>query len=252
MANFPELVERTVVVTGAASGIGQAVAAAYVTAGSKVFGCDIAGPPTSDVSLAGWGTVDVRDFHSVQTFVDEVAGSRGGIDVLVNAAGVGVPSEHFRSMHETEIEDWDFVVDINLTGGFRMAKAVVPWMLQSGGSIVNIASIMALVGNVGTAPYGASKHGIVGLTRVMALEYAKQGIRVNAVCPGYVDTPMIKRHMQQVEDPAAELATLNSLHPMGRIARPDEIADAVLWISSDAASFVTGVALPVDGGYTAA
>jgi NAD(P)-dependent dehydrogenase (short-subunit alcohol dehydrogenase family) len=117
--------------------------------------------------------------------------------------------------------------------------------------VVNIASVMGLVGNAGAAAYCASKAGVLGLTRAMALEYADQGVRVNALCPGYIDTPMVQRYMTQVEDADAQLAELKATHPVGRLGQAEEVAAAVLWLLSDGASFMTGAAIPVDGGFTA-
>jgi NAD(P)-dependent dehydrogenase (short-subunit alcohol dehydrogenase family) len=172
----------------------------------------------------------------------------GRLDCAHNNAGIG--SRPRAPLHECPEETWDRVLGINLKGVWLCMKYEIIQMLQQGGgAIVNTASIMGLVGSwSGTAAYNASKHGVVGLTKTAALEYATAGIRVNAVCPGYIQTPLIEDAL--TSNPALE-AQIVARHPIGRMGKPEEIAEAVVWLCSDAASFVTGHTMTVDGGYVA-
>jgi NAD(P)-dependent dehydrogenase (short-subunit alcohol dehydrogenase family) len=238
---------RVVLVTGAASGIGAAVATRFIDAGASVAGCDIAGEPLPGAAL--WASVDVSDQEQVDAFVARVVAELGRLDVVVNVAGVGIQSDTFVATHQVTLPQWQKVIDVNLTGSFLVAHAALPALIESRGTVVNIASVYGLAAAPGTIAYAASKHGVIGLTKGMALEYAKDGVRVNAICPGFVNTPMVQHHLVQAGDPEAELGRLNELHPMGRIAAPPEIADAVFWVASDSAGFVTGTAIPVDGGF---
>ena len=149
------------------------------------------------------------------------------------------------------VAQWQKVIDVNLTGSFLVSRASIAHLVVTGGNIVNLSSVFGLVGAPGTIAYTTSKHGIIGLSKGMALEYAPYGVRVNAVCPGYVSTPMVNDHLGKTADPEASLATITAQHPLGRIAEPREIAESILWVSSSAASFVTGTALTIDGGFTA-
>ena len=243
--------DRVVLVTGAASGIGSAVAARFVAAGATVCGCDIS-KNGSAPGAALFGQVDVSDESSVATFVAQVVEKFGRIDTVVNVAGVGVQSDTFVATHDVSLPEWQKVIDVNLTGTFIVSRATLPELIKTKGSIVNIASVMGLVAGAGVIAYTSSKFGVVGLTKGMALDYARGGVRVNAVCPGFVNTPLVQHHLVQSGDADAEMANLNALHPVGRIGEPYEIADAVLWAASDSASFLTGAAIPVDGAYSAA
>jgi len=248
------LAGKVVVVTGVASGIGKATHSLFSTAGAAVCGCDVAAPGPNDAALfdgALIGVVDVSSSSEMEAFTSSVLDRYGRIDGLVNCAGVGILSGEPLPVGELTDELWTRTLEINLTGTFIASRAVLPSLLRNGGTVVNVSSVMGLVGNAGAAAYCASKAGVLGLTRAMALEYADQRVRVNAVCPGYIDTPMVRRYLTQVEDADAQLAELQASHPIGRLGYPDEVAAAALWLSSDAASFVTGAAMPVDGGFTA-
>jgi NAD(P)-dependent dehydrogenase (short-subunit alcohol dehydrogenase family) len=171
----------------------------------------------------------------------------GRIDILVNSAGVagGGP------VHLVSVEEWDRVVDVNLKGTFLVCKHVLPIMLEQGsGSIINIASIEGLEGSEGGSAYNASKAGVVLLSRNMAMDYARKGVRVNSVCPGFVDTPLLGQ-IFELPGLADYRARIVNAHQMGRLGRAEEIANAALFLASDEASFITGHALTVDGGYTA-
>lgn len=240
---------QVVVVTGAASGIGAATIRRFIEAGATAVGCDIAGEQIE--GSAGWGIVDVGDESSVGEFVERVRSEFGRIDVVVNVAGVGVQSDSFIRTHELTLPQWQRVIDVNLTGSFLMARAALPSLIETKGVLVNIASVYGLAAAPGTIAYASSKHGVIGLTRGIALEYALDGVRAVAVCPGFTRTPMVEHHMEQSGDPEGEMARVASLHPMGRLAEPSEIADAVFWAASDSAGFVTGSAVVVDGGLLA-
>ncbi len=189
---------------------------------------------------------DVSRASEVEALVRQTIETYGRLDYAHNNAGIEGASAGTVDYSE---EAWDRVIAINLKGVWLCMKYEIPAMLkQGGGAIVNTASVAGLIGSAGTVAYTASKHGVVGLTRTTALEFAKQGIRVNAVCPGVIRTPMVERVMAL--DPSVE-ARLTSVEPVGRLAAPEEVARAVVWLCSGASSFVTGVPMPIDGGWTA-
>ncbi|MBC7633364.1 SDR family NAD(P)-dependent oxidoreductase [Aeromicrobium sp.] len=249
-----DLTGKVILVTGAASGIGAATCFKLRDLGATVSGCDLSLVPLKTESRfegLRMETVDVRDPEQVQAFVDLVVERHERIDAVVNCAGVAPTSYTTLMTHETTHHDWDQQIGVNLTGTYTVSRAALPALLVQGGAIVNISSIMGLIATAGASAYTASKAGVLGLTRSMAVEYATSGVRVNAVCPGYIDTPMVHTGLSRSDDPAAALRLLELLHPMGRLGEPSEIADVVAWLVSDSASFVTGATIPVDGGYTA-
>ena len=249
------LEEKVVLITGAGSGIGRATALACAREGAKLVLGDITEETgrslVNDIETMGGEALfvqtDVSRPADAERVVKAAVERYGRLDCAHNNAGVEGPSRPF---HEYTEADWDAVLSVNLKGVFLCMKHEIAQMLsQGGGAIVNTSSIAGLVGSPFAGPlYSASKHGVIGLTMTAALAYAQQGIRVNAVCPGAVETPMMSRllegrpHVRQLYL-AAE--------PLGRMALPDEVGAAVVWLLSSAASFVTGVALPVDGGYVA-
>jgi NAD(P)-dependent dehydrogenase (short-subunit alcohol dehydrogenase family) len=231
--------DTVAIVTGAASGIGAACADRLASEGATVVTLDVAGAVDH--------RLDVRDEPAVAAAVASVVGDHGHLDVVVHAAGVagGGP------VHLLEGEEWDRVVDVNLKGTFHIGKhAAVPMLAQGHGSIVNIASIEGLEGTEGGSAYNASKGGVVMLTKSMAIDYGRRGIRVNCICPGGIDTPMLRSITEPVGMEAYR-EKLRDQHLLGRFGRPSEIAAAAAFLASDDASFVTGHALVVDGGFTA-
>ena len=249
-----QLEGKVSLITGGGSGIGKASALAFAREGSKVVVADVnvdGGEQTVRLiqDTGGEATfvkADVSKSGDVSAMVDHAVQTYSRLDCAFNNAGVsGGPGR----VHEYTEENWSRVLDINLTGVWLCMKYEIIQMLnQGGGAIVNTASVMGLVGGSRSPAYGATKHGVVGLTKTGAVDYAQEGIRINAVCPGYIRTPMIEQGV--LMDPGAEERVV-SRHPMHRLGTPEEIAEAVVWLCSDAASFVTGHAMTVDGGYVA-
>jgi NAD(P)-dependent dehydrogenase (short-subunit alcohol dehydrogenase family) len=245
--------DRSAIVTGAASGIGRAVALAYAREGASVVVSDVAEEGGREtVRLAERETqgarcvfvrADAARPEDHETLVRTAVDRFGALHVACNNAGI---SGELNPIAELSIAGWEKVIAVNLSGVFYALRAQIPRMLAAGsGAIVNIASILGQVGTQGAAGYVAAKHGILGLTRTAALEYAPRGVRVNAVGPGYIDTPLLEGIPEKVR------AGLVALHPIGRLGRSEEVADLVVWLSSGQASFVTGAYYPVDGGYLA-
>jgi len=221
---------KRALVTGAGSGIGSAVARLFESENAEVVAADITG---TDVHL------DVRDEEQVAAVVHDV-------DVLVNVAGVGSTT----TAPETPLDVWEDVFAVNARGTFLCCKHAIPSMItRGGGSIVNIASVAAIVGMRNRAAYCASKGAVVSLTRALAVDHVNDRVRVNAVCPGTVDTPWVRRLVGEVGE---SLDELTARQPLGRLGTADEIAEAVAYLASDAASFVTGSVLVIDGGLSAA
>jgi NAD(P)-dependent dehydrogenase (short-subunit alcohol dehydrogenase family) len=244
------------VVTGAASGIGRSSALAFAREGARVVVADVLddqGRETVDrIETAGGEAIfvpaDVSRRSDVERLVRRAVETFGRLDCAHNNAGIEGGAPAGSEFHTYPEEMWDRVLSINLKGVWLCMQAEIAQILAQGGTIVNTASVAGLVGAPGMGAYAAAKHGVVGLTKVAALEYATRGIRVNAVCPGVIDTPMVQRGIAR--RPEIERFFLAG-EPMGRFGQPEEIAEAVVWLCSDAASFLTGVALPVDGGWVA-
>ena len=250
------LENKTALVTGAGSGIGRATSLALAREGARVVVSDInaegAEATLSVIKERGGEGVflhaDVSKAADVEALVTGVIQTYGRLDCAYNNAGIEGYMEG--RLHEYPEDIWDRLIDINLKGVWLCLKYEIPRMLeQGGGAIVNTASAAGLVGSRRLAAYVASKHGVVGLTKAAALEYARDGIRVNAVCPGIIDTPMMDRLIAGRQDDYE--ATIPTRQPVGRLGTPEEIAEAVAWLCSDAASLVTGIAMSVDGGFTA-
>ena len=249
-----ELEGKVALVTGASSGIGRESALAFASAGARVVVSDVVVDDGEETvsqiqSKGGEATfvrADVSQTAEVEALVRHTIDTYGRVDCAHNNAGI---EGDMAPTAECAEANWDRTIGINLKGVWLCMKYEIPEMLrQGGGAIVNTSSAAGLVGFANLPAYVASKHGIAGLTRTAALEYAEQGIRVNAVCPGVIHTPMIDRIVSG--DAQAE-AQFTALEPVGRMGSPAEVAQAVVWLCSDAASFVTGIAMPVDGGFVA-
>ena len=249
-----ELIGKVAVVTGASTGIGRAAALALTAEDAAVVIADVDVERGEQVAAeikdkggtALFVRTDVSDETDAAAMVSRAVEAFGGLDLAFNNAG----TEGLTAItHECAPENWHRTLAVNLTGVWFCMRYEIPAMLErDGGSIVNCSSVAGLVGFASIPAYTASKHGVIGLTRTAALEYAEQGIRVNAVCPGVIDTEMVERFTgQQPDAEAALLAT----EPLGRFGRPEEIADAVVWLCSARSSFVTGQAIAVDGGFVA-
>ncbi len=247
---------KTALVTGGGSGIGRAASLAYAKDGAGVVVADVnveGGEETVQLIKETGGEAilvhaDVSKPEDTQAMVAQAVETFGSLDCAFNNAGIGGGKERHLTADYLE-DDWDRVMSINLKGVWLCMKAEIPQMMKQGkGAIVNTASIAGLVGLSGTVAYVAAKHGVTGLTKAAAMEYAKSGIRVNAVCPGYIQTPLVQGIFDEIDGYRERVA---SRHPMDRLGDPEEIAQAVLWLSSDSASFVTGHNMAVDGGYVA-
>lgn len=244
----------TVLITGAASGMGEATARMFAEAGASVMLANRNEPRLKSLTdrLSGNGckvactVCDVTDEAQVKAMVDKTVGAFGKLDAAYNNAGVMCA---YQDTSTIGTEEFDRTIGVNLKGIWLCMKYELPYMEEQGhGAIVNVSSIGGLASVPGRAPYIASKHGIIGLTRTAALEYAGKGIRVNAVCPGTIDTPMVE---EMVQTKSIVLEDTLSVTPMKRLGTAEEIASAVLWLCSSASSYVTGHALAVDGGYLA-
>lgn len=246
--------EKVALITGGSSGIGRAASLAFARQGARVAVADR--EPTGAVETArmieeAGGSaavfeVDVTKADDVASLIDTVVQTWGRLDCAFNNAGVG--GEVAKTADYLE-EEWDRIIDINLKGVWLCMKYEIPVMeKQGGGAIVNTASIYGLAGAAEYIAYNAAKHGVVGITKTAALEYAPDGIRINAVCPGYIRTPMTLPGIEANPELGRRMV---SQTPMGRLGRPEEIAEAVVWLCSDAASFVTGHTMTADGGYMA-
>lgn len=247
------LTAKVAIVTGAASGIGRAIALLYARHGAKVLVSDVqtqAGEHTAELIRQAGGdaqfvAADVSRAADCENLVRAALARHGRLDIACNNAGIGgalAPTADY------PLEAWDQVIGVNLSGVFYCMKYQIPAMLAGGGgAIVNIASILGAVGFATAPAYTAAKHGVIGLTRTAALEYSARGVRVNAVGPGFIRTPMIA----PIEQDDAVRQQCVGWHPIGRFGEPEEVAEMVLWLSSDKAGFVTGAYLPVDGGFLA-
>lgn len=244
---------KVALVTGAASGIGESTALLYAKNGAKVVVADVddkGGQETvGRIKEAGSEAIyvhaDVSKPEDCRNLVEKTVAEFGRLDFACNNAGIGGEQN---PVGQLSIEGWDKTIAIDLSGVFYCMRYEIEAMLKNGGgSIVNMASILGQVGFAGAAAYVSAKHGVVGLTRTAALEYSKQGIRVNAVAPAFIQTPMIEA---ATADTNVEQALIEA-HPIGRLGKPQEIAELVIWLSSDKASFITGSYVEADGGYLA-
>jgi len=240
---------KVAIITGSASGIGEATAIKFAREGAKVAVCDINMAEAQRVAAAiaeDGGTalpfrIDVTDKASIAKMVEGVMAAWGRIDTLVNNAGI-VQDAQFKKMSE---EQFDRVIDVNLKGVYNCTKAVVDIMLeQHSGCILNASSIVGLYGNFGQTNYAATKFGVIGMVKTWARELGRKGIRANAICPGFVETPILKSMPDKV------IKMMEDRVPLGRLARPEEIANTYAWLASDEASYINGAVIEVSGGVT--
>lgn len=246
------LKNKVAFVTGAGSGIGRAIALAYARAGAKVVVSDIdAKAAEATVALlrkenfdATAVAADVAKPQDCEALVRRTVQAYGRLDIACNNAGI---AGDLAPTGDYPVEAWQKVIGVNLSGVFYCTRYALPELVKTRGAVVNIASILGQVGFAGAPAYAAAKHGVIGLTRTAALDYAAQGVRVNAIGPAFIHTPMIAG----LEADSAMNAALVALHPMGRLGAPEEVAELALWLASEKASFVTGAYYAVDGGYLA-
>lgn len=248
---------KAAIVTGGALGIGRSTCELLAREGARVAivdlldeqGQELAGKIGRAGGTARYWHADVAREADIQRVFREIGDAFGRIDVLVNNAGISGAS---KPTHELTEEEWDRVQAVNVKGVFFCTKHAIPWMLQSGGgSIVNLSSIYGLVGAPDAPPYHASKGAVRLMSKTDALLYARQGIRVNSVHPGFIWTPMVEKFLKTQGDVADLRRGLDALHPLGRVGEPEEVAYGILYLASDESQFVTGSELVIDGGYTA-
>lgn len=249
---------KIALVTGSGAGIGRATAKTFASEGAKVVVSDVnreGGEETVKMIEKAGGTAlfmaaDVSKKTAVSDLIAKIIATYGRLDCAVNNAGIEGKIAPFADQAE---DNFDAIIAVNLKGVYLCVQAEIMAMLKTGGgAIVNVSSVAGLIGFPGLSPYVASKHGVIGLTKNAALEYAKSDIRVNAICPGGVDTRMLDSLAEQTTSGAQSATEMMApLHPMGRIGTPQEIADLIVWLCSARAGFITGTAIPVDGGYVA-
>jgi NAD(P)-dependent dehydrogenase (short-subunit alcohol dehydrogenase family) len=247
---------RVALISGGAQGIGRAIATLFQREGACVFilDCDALSGNETAADLTGHNShlpvkylpADLREPREIQNAVETVRKLHGRVDILVNNAGV----ELDKSLERLTMADWDLVLNVNLRGAFLLTQAVVPLFAESGGAIVNISSIHATHAFPDSIPYACSKAGMVALTRNLALELSSRHIRVNCVCPGYIDTRLWEEYLRSSTNPTALAEQTTALHPLGRRGMPADIGEAALFLASDSSAFITGTDLIVDGGLT--
>ncbi|MBC7263205.1 MAG: SDR family oxidoreductase [Chloroflexi bacterium] len=252
-----KLQDRVALISGGNSGIGRATAVLFAKEGARVSIVardETRGSQTlEEIAKSGGQAIflacDIRKAGDCQKAVERTIEAFGRLDILVNNAGVIYPG---KTVVDTTEEEWDRTMEVNVKGAYLMSRYAIPWMVKNGGGvIINTASVWGLVGGKGAAAYCASKGAMVLLTKAMALDHASQNIRVNCICPGSVDTPMLRQEMEELGGVEKLRPVFESKHPLGRICTPEEVAKAALYLASDDSTFVTGCSLVIDGGRTA-
>lgn len=256
MSQSNRLAGRVALISGGAQGIGRAIAALFQREGACVFilDCDAQGGNQAAAELSAenpsspvkYLRADLREPSEIQSAVDALRKFHGRVDVVVNNAGI----ELEKPLEKLTIADWDLVLNVNLRGAFLLTQAVVPLFAESGGAIVNISSIHASHAFPDSIPYACSKAGMIALTRNLALELSPRHIRVNCICPGYIDTRLWDEYLRNSANPRVLAEQTTALHPLGRRGMPADVSDAALFLASDASAFITGTDLIVDGGLT--
>ena len=247
---------KTALVTGAASGIGAAITKRFVEAGAFVYLTDIdveagrnmASAVSKERGRAAFLHLDVSDAAECDEVAEQVLSERGALNILVNNAGIG----HVGTILQTTAEDLDRLYAVNVRGVFNVSRSFISSMVErSSGSIINIASVGGVVGLSNRVAYAATKFAVVGITKSMALDHATDGVRINCICPGRVETPFVKARISEYPDPEAAHREMSMSQPVGRMGRPEEIAEAALYLARDESSFVTGSSLVIDGALSA-
>ena len=251
-----QLQNKRALVTGGSSGIGEAIVRRFLKEGAKVMladiNCKLAEDVTNDLSKLYqdiyWINADVTIDQDISNMIDKTISMLGGIDILVNNAGIPMVG----TVEKLSSENWDIELDVNLKSIYRTSKAIWPYFkAQNGGVILNTASVAGLIGMPGQHSYSTAKAGVIMLTRCMAIDGAPEGIRVNCICPGFVKTPMADSFLKSQDNPEKTKKYIESLHPIGRIGKPEDIASGFAYLASEDASWITGIALPIDGGWSA-
>jgi NAD(P)-dependent dehydrogenase (short-subunit alcohol dehydrogenase family) len=246
---------RVVIVTGGGSGIGRGIAEEFARQGDTVVIADVdapAGRALEDAlrhagAAALFVETDVRDASRIESLMSRAGGTFGRIDVLCNNAGI----EWYQRADEYTLEQWNAIHDVNLRGAFLCTKHAYPWLRQRGGCVINISSVQGIANEARISAYAASKAGLLALTRGMALDFAADGVRVNAVCPGAIHTGMMDRALESVPNPEDAIRAIGRTIPLGRVGQPLDVARTVWFLASPAASYITGAAIVVDGGLLA-
>jgi NAD(P)-dependent dehydrogenase (short-subunit alcohol dehydrogenase family) len=248
-----DIAGRVAIVTGAATGVGRGIAEHFARVGARLLLCDVdvaAGQAIADALATeghdvGFRRADVSSPADAAALVDDAVERWGGLDILVNNAGIQVE----KTIEELEAEEWDRLMDVNFKGVFLCSKHAIPAMRErGGGAIVNMASVNGFWVEPGLGAYCASKGGVIALTRSTAADFGRDGIRCNCICPGYVDTGMAARYLDSQSDPARARAEVATLHAVGRVGQPADIAACAQFLASDASSFATGAIFVIDGG----